>query len=49
MSIITKDVGRDLPDVFYRVENDIPLQSIGEEGVFKLLHNIKVDKAAGPD
>ena len=49
MSVFTKDVGRDLPDVSSRVENDIPLLSIGEEGVLKLLHNIKVDKAAGPD
>ena len=47
--MFTKDVGRDLPDVSNRVENDIPLLSIGEEGVFKLLHSIKVDKAAGPD
>ena len=49
VSVFTKDVGRDLPDVSSRVENDIPLLSIGEEGVLKLLHNIKVDKAAGPD
>ena len=49
VSVFTKDVGRDLPDVSNRVENDIPQLSIGEEGVFKLLHNIKVDKAAGPD
>ena len=49
VSVFTKDVGRDLPDVSNQVENDIPQLSIGEEGVFKLLHNIKVDKAAGPD
>ena len=47
--VFSKDVGQDLPDVSNRVENDIPLLSIEEEGVFKLLHNIKVDKAAGPD
>ena len=47
--MFTKDVGRDLPDVFNRVENAIPLLPIGEEAVFKLLRNIKVDKAAGPD
>ena len=49
MSVFTKDVGRDLPDVSNRAENDIPQLSIGKEGVFKLLQNIKVDKAAGPD
>ena len=49
MSVFSRDKSQDLPEVSTRVENDIPLLSIGEEGVFKLLQNIKVDKAAGPD
>ena len=49
VSVFSRDKSQDLPEVSTRVENDIPLLSIGEEGVFKLLQNIKVDKAAGPD
>ena len=49
MSVFSRDKTQDLPEVSTRVQNDIPLLSIAEEGVFKLLHDIKVDKAAGPD
>ena len=49
VSVFSRDKSQDLPEVSTRVENDIPLLSIRKEGVFKLLQNIKVDKAAGPD
>ena len=49
MSVFSRDKSQDLSEVSTQEENDIPLLSIGEEGVFKLLHNIKVDIAAGPD
>ena len=48
-SVFTKATDPEPPSVSSRVEEDIPTLLIGEEGVFKLLDSIKVDKAAGPD
>ena len=43
VSVFSRDKSQDLPEVSTRVENDIPLLSIGEEGVFKLLQNGQSD------
>ena len=49
VSTFTKDGNQENPSVSTRVEDDIPPLVIEEEGMFKLLRSIKVDKAAGPD
>ena len=48
-SVFTKEDNQPLPNVSRRVKEDIPTLNIGEEGVRKLLQNIKINKAAGPD
>ena len=48
-SVFTKATDHEPPSVSSRVEEAFPTLLIGEEGVFKLLNSIKVDKAAGPD
>ena len=48
-SVFTKDDSQDIPEVSSRVEEDITHLKIGEDGVTKLLHSIKIDKASGPD
>ena len=48
-SVFTKATDHEPPSFSSRVEEDIPTLLIGEEGVFKLLNSIKVDKAAGQD
>ena len=47
--VFTKEDNQPLPNVSRRVKEDIPTLNIGEEGVRKLLQNIKINKAAGPD
>ena len=49
LSVFTKEDSRDLPEVSSRVADDIPHLTIGEDGVVKLLCNIKISKAPGPD
>ena len=49
LSVFTKEDDQPLPRVSRRVEEDLPPLKISEEGVLKLLRNIKVNKAAGPD
>ena len=49
LSVFTKEDDKPLPRVSRRVEEDLPPLKISEEGVLKLLRNIKVNKAAGPD
>ena len=50
LSVFTKDDGStNMPSVSNKVDKDIPPIVISESGVLKLLREIKVNKAAGPD
>ena len=49
LSVFTEEDDQPLPRVSRSVEEDLPPLKISEEGVLKLLRNIKVNKAAGPD
>ncbi|WAR06007.1 LORF2-like protein [Mya arenaria] len=49
-SVFTKDdANQKTPPLPKRVDSETPPLTIGAEGVLKLLRNIKVNKAAGPD
>ena len=48
-SVFTKKDDQPLPEVSRRDKEVIPTLNIGEDGVRKLLQNIKINKAAGPD
>ena len=48
-SVFTKDDGDSIPPFPTRVNEHIPPLKITKKGVTKLLQNIKVSKAAGPD
>ena len=48
-SVFTKDDGSSVPSFPTRVKDHIPSLTINKNGVTKLLKNIKVSKAAGPD
>ena len=49
-SVFTKDdTEQQRPPLPKRVDEDLPPLTVGIDGVTKLLKNIKVDKAAGPD
>ena len=42
LSVFTTDNNQEIPSVSSRVEEDIPPLLIGEDGVFQLLHSIKI-------
>ena len=48
-SVFTKNDKKPLPNVSRRDKENIPTLNIGEKGVRKLLQNIKINKAVGPD
>ena len=48
-SVFTKDDGDSIPPFPTRVKEHIPPLTINKKGVTKLLQNIKISKAAGPD
>ena len=47
--MFTKDDGSSVPSFPTRVNGHIPSLTINKNGVTKLLQNINVSKAAGPD
>ena len=48
-TFFTKEDNQSLPNILWRVKEDILTLNIGEEGVRKLLQNIKINNVAGPD